>query len=107
VIRRGLIARVLVGTIFGAALLAGCGASGSQPRTYVGQVTDVHDGTVCIGGPKADGECFANVRLTQDLRVNDCVRVTYARDSQEQGPYIAEKVTGVQASQHTVECPSQ
>jgi hypothetical protein len=99
--------RVLVGTIFGAVLLAGCGASGSQPRTYVGQVTEVRDRTVCIGGPKADGECFAKDGLTHGLRVNDCVRVTYAQDSQEQGLYIAEEVTGVQASQHAVECPSQ
>ena len=55
-------------------------------------------------------------RPTQDLRVNDCVRVTYAQgsqgsqdsqDSQDQGLYIAEEVTGVQASQHADECPSQ
>ena len=99
--------RVLAGTVFGAVLLAGCGASGSQPRTYVGQVTDIHDRTVCIGGPKADGECFGNDGPTQDLRVNDCVRVTYAQHSQDQGLYIAEEVTGVQASQHADECPSQ
>jgi hypothetical protein len=97
--------RVLVRTILVAVLLAGCAATGSQPRTYVGQVTEIHDRTVCIGGPKADGECFAQDRLTQDLRVNDCVRVTFAQDSQKQGSYIAAEVTGVQAAQHADQCP--
>ena len=63
--------------------------------------------TVCIGGPEADGECFVKDPVTQRLRVDDCVSVTYAPTSREGGPYRATKVSGEAVDSHPDECPGQ
>jgi hypothetical protein len=57
--------------------LAGCGVAGPQSRTFVGPVTIINQTRVCVGGPDASGECFVKDRLTRNLHVSDCVRVTY------------------------------
>ncbi len=56
---------------------AGCGAAGPRARTFVGPVTVVSHDSVCVGGPDASGECFVKDEITQELKVSDCIRVTY------------------------------
>src|SRR5918993_2693275 len=77
--------RLLVAALVGSVMIAGCTRSGAQTRTYVGQVTEVDAHTVCIGGPAASGECFVKDQVTERLRVNDCVSVTYAPEPPELG----------------------
>lgn len=86
--------------------LGGCGVAGPESRTFVGPVTVVHSTGVCIGGPEASGECFVEDRLTRDLHVGDCVRVTYLlRDSS--GPSTATKVERADAAKNFEACPRQ
>lgn len=97
--------RLMLAALAGSVMMAGCTASGAQTRTYVGQVTEVDTSGVCIGGPKASGECFVKDEVTERLRVNDCVSVTYALESRERGPYRAEKVLAADRDSHPLECP--
>src|SRR5918994_4687756 len=85
--------RLLVAALVGSVMIAGCTRSGAQTRTYVGQVIEVDAHTVCIGGPAASGECFVKDQVTERLRVNDCVSVTYAPEPPELGPYRAKRVS--------------
>ena len=97
---------VLVVAVFGVLLIAGCVAFISE-RTYIGLVTAIGGGRVCVGGLEASGECFFEDAVTRDLRVNDCARITYSPGSKDQGPYRAAEVIEVPASAHTDECPAQ
>jgi hypothetical protein len=86
--------------------LAGCGVAGPESRTFVGPVTVVDSDTVCIGGPDASGECFVRDQMTKNLRVSDCVRVTYALHDSP-GPSTASKIQPLDAATHAVDCPRQ
>ena len=97
---------MLVAGIFGVVLILGC-VEFSSERTYLGLVTTIGAGRVCVGGLEASGECFFEDTVTRELRENDCVRVTYTPRSQEQGPYHAAEVIEVPAAAHTKECPAQ
>lgn len=70
-------------------------------------VTLVESQGVCIGGLEASGECFVQDAVTRDLRVNDCVWVSYAPDPHRKGPSRAAEVIEVPASAHSRECPMQ
>ena len=85
--------RLLVAALVGSVMIAGCTRSGAQTRTYVGPVTEVDTHTVCIGGPEASGECFVKDQVTERLRVNDCVSVTYAPEPRRLRPYRAQRVS--------------
>lgn len=99
------LARMLVIAAFGVVLIAGL-VTFVWERTYTGLVTTVGAGRVCVGGLEASGECFWQDTVTRDLRVNDCVRVTYTPEAGKQGPYHAAEVIEVPASAHTRECPT-
>ena len=99
--------RLLCAALAGWVMIAGCTRSGAETRTYVGQVTEVDDSGVCIGGPEAWGQCFVTDQVTERLRVNDCVRVTYAPDPKRLGPSRATKVSAVDRDAHPLECPGQ
>ena len=84
--------RLLCVALAGSVMIAGCTRSGAERRTYVGQVTEVDVSGVCIGGPAASGECFVRVQVTERLRVNDCVSVTYTPDARSLAPSRATTV---------------
>jgi len=81
-----------------AGLVAACGATDAELRTFVGPVLELDDTRICIGGAEATGECFVQTGLTRGLRLGDCVRVSYRMDVRESG-YAAEaiEVLGVDA----------
>jgi hypothetical protein len=89
------IVRMLVVGAFGLMLIMGCVMFFSE-RTYIGLVTTTRVGRVCVGGLAASGECFWQDAVTRDLRVNDCVRVTYTPNAGIEVP----------ATAHTRECPA-
>src|SRR5918993_2589158 len=97
--------RLLVAALVGSVMIAGCTRSGTQTRTYVGQVTEVDTHTVCIGGPEASGECFIKDQITERLRVNDCVSVTYTPEPGNVALSRANKVVAAEPASHQVECP--
>ena len=84
--------------------LGGCGVAGPESRTFVGPVTVMNTTTVCIGGSSASGGCFVRDRLTRDLHVSDCVRVTYAPHDSA-GPSTASKIEHLDAATHAADCP--
>jgi hypothetical protein len=92
---------MLAGTI-----LAACGVAGPESRTFVGPVTVVDRTRVCIGGADASGECFVRDRRTRNLRVNDCVRVSYLLHSSA-GPSTASGIQRLSAADHAGACPPQ
>ena len=86
--------------------VTGCGVAGPESRTLVGPVTVVSHDSVCIGGPDASGECFAKNWLTRNLRVSDCIRVTYEPD--ESAAYTtATRIEHLDAARHAADCPRQ
>jgi hypothetical protein len=98
--------RVWLGVALTGSLVAACGVAGPESRTFVGPVTVVGASGVCVGGPEASGECFVRDRLTRDLHVSDCVRVTYVvHDSP--GRSTATKVERLDPSKHADACPRQ
>lgn len=86
--------------------LVGCGGAGPQTRTFVGPVTVVYASEVCIGGPDAGGECFIRDQVTSDLRVSDCVRVTYTLNDSP-GQSTASKIEHLDAATDAAACPRQ
>lgn len=77
----------MFGLVFGGLVLASCGHSTPKEQTLVGPVTTVSQSAVCVGTPKAGGACFARDAATANLRVGDCVRVTYTpADSSSDNP---------------------
>jgi hypothetical protein len=97
--------QLLAATTCAVVLISGCSAAVAEPRTYVGQVTEVDDGTVCIGAAAARGECFVKDRVTRQLRVNDCVQVTYVPQPEQQVPSTADEVIAVPLAGHADDCP--
>jgi hypothetical protein len=86
--------------------LTGCGVAGPESRTFVGPVTVVSSGSVCIGGPNASGECFVKDQMTRNLRVSDCVRVTYVLNVSP-GLSTASTIQPLDRATHTADCPRQ
>lgn len=99
--------RLLWAVLAGSVMVAGCARPGAEPRTYVGQVTEVHARTVCVGAPEAKGECFIKDRVTERLRVKDCVSITYTPEPGKVAPSLAKKVVAADRASHQVECPQQ
>ena len=99
--------RLLWAVLAGSVMVAGCARHGEETRTYVGQVTEVHARTVCVGAPEAKGECFIKDQVTERLRVKDCVSVTYTPEPGGVTPSRAEKVVAADRASHQVECPEQ
>jgi len=99
--------RVLCAVLVGSVMVAGCARPGADTRTYVGQVTEVHAATVCVGAPEAKGECFIKDQVTERLRVKDCVSVTYTPEPGKVEPSRAMKVLAADRASHEVECPEQ
>jgi nitrous oxide reductase accessory protein NosL len=98
--------RLLLAALVGSVMITGCARADAETRTYVGQVTEVDAGTVCVGGPEASGECFVKDQVTERLRLNDCVSVTYAPEPPQQGPYRAKEVAAADVASHPSECPN-
>jgi len=98
--------RSWIGVALAGIALGGCGVAGPEPRTFVGPVTVVDSTGVCIGGPEATGECLVKDRLTRDLHVSDCVRVTYVV-REVPGPSTATKVDRLDAAENSKACPRQ
>jgi hypothetical protein len=86
--------------------LAGCGVAGPEARTFVGPVTAVSHDAVCIGGANASGECFVEDKNTWNLRVSECIRVTYTPDG-SQAYATATTVEHLDAATHKTDCPRQ
>jgi hypothetical protein len=86
--------------------LTGCGVASPESRTFVGPVTVVNSDRVCIGGSDASGECFVKNQTTRNLRVSDCVRVTYVLH-EVPGPSVASKIEHLNAATHPDNCPRQ
>lgn len=99
--------RLLCAALAGSVMIAGCTGSDTETRTYVGQVTEIDASGVCIGGPEASGECFVKDRVTERLRVNDRVSVTYIPDSGKLGPSRATEVSAADRELHPLDCPGQ
>ncbi len=62
--------------------------------------------TVCVGGPDASGECFVKNRVTRNLHVSDCVRVTYTLGDSA-AVATAARIDRLEAASHTADCPRQ
>jgi hypothetical protein len=92
--------------LFVALAISGCGGGDAKTDTLVGPVTSVRDGRVCVGGAAASGTCFVQNVATSDLKLNDCVRVTYSSRGSS-GPSTATKVRHLDPAEHTAECPSR
>jgi hypothetical protein len=86
--------------------VAGCGVAGPSSRTFVGPVTVVSHHTVCVGGPDASGECFVKNRVTRNLHVSDCVRVTYTLGDSA-AVATAARIDRLEAASHTADCPRE
>lgn len=86
---------------------AGCGAAGPRARTFVGPVTVVTHDSVCVGGPDASGECFVKDEITQELKVSDCIRVTYTTPDDSRAYATATTIEHLDAASHPTDCPRQ
>ena len=53
------------------------------------------------------GECFIKDRVTERLRVKDCVSITYTPEPGKVAPSLAKKVVEEDRASHQVECPEQ
>ncbi len=84
--------------------LGGCGVAGPDSRSFVGPVTETDTTTVCVGGAEASGTCFVRDRLTRNLHVSDCVRVTYVLHDAA-GPSTVSKIEHLDPDTHAAECP--
>jgi hypothetical protein len=99
--------RLLCAVLASGVIVVGCARPGADTRTYVGQVTEVHARTVCVGAPEARGECFDKDQVTEHLRVKDCVSVTYTPEPGKVGQARAKKVVQADQASHQAECPLQ
>ena len=97
--------RLLWAVLAGSVMVAGCARPGAETRTYIGQVTEVHARTVCVGAPEAKGECVIKDQVTERLRMKDCVTVTYTPEPGNVTPSRAKKVVAANRASHQVECP--
>lgn len=86
--------------------LVGCGVAGPQTRTFVGPVTVVNASRVCIGATDESGECFIKNQLTKQLRVSNCIRVTYTLHDSP-GPSTPSEIEHLKAATHAAACPRQ
>ncbi len=66
----------------------------------------VNASRVCIGGTDASGECFIKNQLTKDLRVSDCIRITYTLHDSP-GPSTPSRIEQLDAAAHAAACPPQ
>ena len=99
--------RAWLAAALGCLTSTGCGVVGPESRTFVGPVTVVGRDSVCIGGPNASGECFVKDETTRNLKVSDCVAVTYRPPNESAAYATPTKIEHLDAASHAADCPRQ
>ena len=86
--------------------LVGACATTPGNHSWVGTVMTVSP-HVCVGRHAAMGDCFVVARptLLSDVRVGDCVEVTFT-PAKDAGPATLQSVRHVAAKDHRQDCPT-